>query len=212
MDSHGIFVKCARALAQAGFAALRFDFYGSGESDGDFREMSLLGEIADGRAAVAFLRTQKEINPMRVGLVGLSLGGAIASALAVSVRAKAVVLWSGVAHTGRLRDMVKKSAKQIPGVPGALEYEAREISPRLVEEVLKVEPIRHLARFEGPTLIIHPEADEVIPVSHARDFFQAAGAQAKELAIIPGADHVYTSVPAEQEVISRTVRWFGFHL
>ena len=60
MESHWIFVKCSRALAQAGIASLRFDFYGSGESAGDFREVTLRGEIADGRAAVAFLRRQKE--------------------------------------------------------------------------------------------------------------------------------------------------------
>ena len=212
MESHWMFVKCSRALGQAGIASLRFDFYGSGESDGEFREMTLRGEIADGRAAVAFLRAQTGLDPERVGLLGLSLGGAVAAALAPSVQAKVVVLWSAVAHTARLRELVKKSAKKIPGKPGALEFDAREINPRLVEDVLKVEPIRHLARFKGPTLIVHPQNDEAIPVSHARDFFQAAGAATKDLAIIAGADHVYTSIPWEQEVIVRTVQWFGRHL
>lgn len=212
MESHWMFVKCSRALAQAGLASLRFDFYGSGESDGEFREMSLRGEIADGRAAIAFLRKQAGIDPIRVGLLGLSLGGAVAAALASSVGAKAVVLWSAVAHTARLRDLVKQGGKKIAGKAGAMEFDAREISPRLIEDVLKVEPIRHLARFKGPTLIIHPEMDEAVPISHAHDFLQAAGADAKELAIITGADHVYTSILWEQEVIVRTVQWFGHHL
>ena len=211
-ESHWMFVKCSRALALAGIASLRFDFYGSGESAGEFREMSLTGEIADGRAAVAFLRGQTAIDPQRVGLLGLSLGGLIAATLAPSLKAKAVVLWSAVAHTARLREVVKKSATRIPGKPGALQFDAREISPRLVEDVLKFEPIRHLARFKEPTLIIHPENDVVIPVSHARDFFWAAGAEAKELAIIPGADHVYSSIAWEQDVILRTVHWFGRYL
>jgi dienelactone hydrolase len=75
MESHWIFVKCARALAQAGIASLRFDFYGSGESDGDFREVTLRGEISDARVAVEFFRRQKGIDPQRVGLLGISLGG-----------------------------------------------------------------------------------------------------------------------------------------
>lgn len=212
MESHWIFVKCSRALMQAGIASLRFDFYGSGESDGEFREMSLRGEIADGRAAVAFLREQPEINLSRVGLLGLSLGGTVAAALAPSVQANVLVLWSAVAHTARLRDLMKQSAKRIAGKASASEYDARELSPRLIEDVLKVEPIRHVARFKGPTLIIHPEKDEAVPLSHAHDFIQAAGAEAKEIAIIPGADHVYTSVPWEHEVIARTVQWFGRHL
>jgi uncharacterized protein len=212
MESHWMFVKCSRALAQAGFASLRFDFCGSGESDGEFRDVTLRGEIADGRATVAFLRKQAGIDPERVGLLGLSLGGAVAAALAPHVQAKVVVLWSALAHTARLRDLVKQLAKKIPGKPGALEFDAREISPRFIADVLKVEPVRHLARFKGPTLIVHPEKDEAIPVSHAHDFYQAAGADAKELAIIAGADHVYTSILWEQEVIVRTVKWFGRHL
>jgi dipeptidyl aminopeptidase/acylaminoacyl peptidase len=133
----------------------------------------------------------------------------VAATVSPSVRAKALVLWSAVAHPARLRDLIEKSATRIPGKPGAMEVEAREFSARLIEDVLKVEPVRYLARYKGPTLIIHPEKDETIPVSHAHDFFQAAGADAKELVIISGSDHVYTSVPWEQEVITRTVQWFG---
>jgi hypothetical protein len=209
---HWMFVKCSRALAQAGIASLRFDFYASGESDGESRQMTLRGEISDGRATVAFLRGQVGIDPKRVGLLGLSLGGAVAASLAQTVEAKALVLWSALAHTSRLCELVKKAAKKVPTRPGALEFDGRELNTRLFEDLLKVEPIRHLARYKSPTLIIHPEKDEVVPVSHARDFFQAAGAETKELVIIAGADHAFTSVTWEQEVFARTVPWLLRHL
>src|SRR6266568_7542966 len=97
MESHWIFVKCARALAKAGIASLRFDFYGSGESEGEFRDASLLGEIADARAAVNFFRWQG-IDAERLGMLGLSLGGVIAAILAPDCDARALVLWSAPAR------------------------------------------------------------------------------------------------------------------
>lgn len=211
MESHWIFVKCARALEKAGIASLRFDFYGSGESEGDFREVTLRGEVADARSAVKFLRRQKGIDPDRIGLLGISLGGAIASVLAPRVRARALVLWSALAHTAYLRALAAKSVKPIPG-SGAVEYAAHEISPLFMDDASKVEPVKSLARFQRPTLIIQPEKDESVPLSHAQDFYQAGGAAIKELVVVPGADHVFTSVPWEREVIARTVEWFGAHL
>src|SRR3974390_1954250 len=103
MESHWIFIKCARALAEAGTASLRFDFFGSGESEGEFREASLETELADARAAVAFLGKQKGIDHKRLGLCGLSLGGTVAACTAPAARARALVLWSAVAHPSLLQ-------------------------------------------------------------------------------------------------------------
>src|ERR1035441_8703110 len=86
MESHWMFVKCSRALAQAGGESLGFDFFGSGGASGGVCQMTLRREIADGRAAVAFLRKQKSIDPKRVGLLGLSLGGAVAATLAPGIK------------------------------------------------------------------------------------------------------------------------------
>src|SRR6516165_8124503 len=82
MESHWIFVKCSRALAFHGIASLRFDFYGSGESDGQFDEVTLQGEVSDAEAAVEFFRKQKGVDGRRLGLCGLSLGGAVAACVA----------------------------------------------------------------------------------------------------------------------------------
>jgi uncharacterized protein len=212
MESHWIFVKCARVLAQAGITSLRFDFYGSGESDGDFREVTLRSEISDARAAVEFFRKQRGIDPKRVGLLGISLGGLIAAVLSRAEHARAIVLWSALAHTERLRTLAATSVKPVPGSQGAVEYDAREVSPHFLDDALKSDPLDSIARFKGPTLIIHPEKDESVPVFHAEDYYRAAAAVKKELVIIPGADHVFTSVVWERQVIGRTAEWFHEHL
>jgi dipeptidyl aminopeptidase/acylaminoacyl peptidase len=212
MESHWIFVKCARALAQAGIASLRFDFFGSGESDGGFREVTLQGEISDARAAVRFLRRQKQIDPRRLGLLGLSLGGAIAACVAHESRAQALVLWAALAHASQLRMLAETNTQPVPGGDGVREYAAQEISPRFLDNLDKVDPLKSMARFKGPTLILHPGKDEILSLKHPEDFFQAAASSVKEKVIIPGADHTFTSVAWEHEVIKRTVEWFRRHL
>jgi uncharacterized protein len=76
----------------------------------------------------------------------------------------------------------------------------------------KVDPLRSIAHFTKPVLIIHPEKDSYLPLSHPEDFLRAAGAAIKEKVIIPGADHTFTSVAWERQVIELTVRWLVQHL
>ncbi|HEV2352077.1 MAG TPA: alpha/beta fold hydrolase [Terriglobia bacterium] len=212
MESHWIFVKCARALARAGIASLRFDFFGSGESDGEFRQVTLQGEISDALAAIHYFRWQRGIDRNRLGLIGLSLGGAIAATVAVEVEAKALVLWAALAHPQQLRALAEKTTTLIPGGKGLRDYSGHAVSPAFLENIEKVDPLKSIARFKHPTLIIHPEKDEYLPLSHPRDFFNAAGSDIKEEVIIPGADHTFTSVEWEREVIGRTVKWLRKYL
>jgi dipeptidyl aminopeptidase/acylaminoacyl peptidase len=212
MESHWLFVKCSRALAQAGIASLRFDFYGSGESEREFREVTLRGEISDARAAIEYFRKQKGIDAARVGLVGLSLGGAIAAMVAPQARAQAAVLWAALAHPSHLRALAESSSTPIAGTGGSREFGSQHVSPRFLDNVDKIDPLKSIARFKRPTLIIHPEKDGYLPLSHPEDFFQAAGSPTKEKVIIPGADHTFTSLAWEREVIGRTVEWFQKYL
>ncbi len=207
MESHWIFVKCARSLAQQGIASLRFDFYGSGESEGEFREVTLQGEVADARSAVEFFRRQRGIDPQRFGLCGLSMGGAVAACVAAPLQVQALVLWAALAHTSHLLELAQRTTP-VAGGDGAREYNAHRISPRFLDRIEKIQPLESIARFKGPTLIIHPENDAYLSLAHPEDYYQAAGADDKEKVIIVAADHTFSSIEWENDVIGRTGAWF----
>ncbi len=67
-----------RGLLEAGFAVFSFDFRNHGESDSDPRYQSIhwlsQHELTDARAAIDFLRTQPELSPLPLGLLGMSRG------------------------------------------------------------------------------------------------------------------------------------------
>jgi hypothetical protein len=65
-------------LAGLGYAALRFDFRGCGESEGERGRVICKEQVKDTRNALSFLATRLEIDSKRIGVVGQSFGAAVA--------------------------------------------------------------------------------------------------------------------------------------
>ncbi|HEY9721860.1 MAG TPA: alpha/beta fold hydrolase [Oscillatoriaceae cyanobacterium] len=75
---HKPFKLWADVLTRRGFAVLRVDDRGAGESSGDFARATTADLARDVAAGIAFLETRPEIDPTRIGLMGHSEGGLIA--------------------------------------------------------------------------------------------------------------------------------------
>lgn len=99
--------EIARRLANLGYVAMTFDYRFLGESGGEPRRQILpMRQIEDIRNAVTFLQNQLEVHPDRIGLLGVSLGGAnVSYAAGVEERVKATVSVCGIGDCGRwIRD------------------------------------------------------------------------------------------------------------
>jgi putative phosphoribosyl transferase len=86
----------AEGLVDKGFCCFLFDFSGHGESEGGISDVSIEQFVMDINASLNYLDTRKEIDPMRIGICGSSLGGTTA-------------LVKGAAD-GRIRAMALRSA------------------------------------------------------------------------------------------------------
>lgn len=80
---HKPFLVLADHLTKNGFAVLRFDDRGVGESEGDFRAATTEDFAKDVLAAAEYLKTREEIDHNKIGLMGHSEGGVIAPMAAV---------------------------------------------------------------------------------------------------------------------------------
>lgn len=197
-EAHRLFVAAARDFARHGLAALRFDFRGSGDSAGEFRQMTVSGEIADAGAALGYLMGRPEVDPQRVGVLGLSLGGCVAASLAGrDPRVKSLVLWAALGHPGRLQERLAEAF----GDSEVLDYEGWGLGRGFLDDLVNIHPLDDARRYRGPSLIVHGENDASVPVSDAHDFREALGAGSR-LHLIAGADHVFSSLPWQAEAIS----------
>jgi dienelactone hydrolase len=140
----------ARMLSRHGYGVLLFDRRGEGESEGDPNTFGWAGE-QDLRGAVAFLQSRPDVDPHRIGGIGLSVGGEMMlEAAAESDGLRAVVsegagirsIREGVAirDTRKRLETLLVHAVVTPGValfsntmpPPSLEDLAGRISPRPV--------------------------------------------------------------------------------
>lgn len=79
---HKPFLVLADYLTKNGIAVLRFDDRGTAKSTGDFKNSTTFDFTGDVEHALKYLKTRKEINPNKIGLIGHSEGGIIASIIA----------------------------------------------------------------------------------------------------------------------------------
>jgi dipeptidyl aminopeptidase/acylaminoacyl peptidase len=191
-----------RILSGAGFGVLAFDLPGQGASTGQSRwgapERQSIGAAAD------WLLTQPDVDPARIGAMGISMGGYIlVQAAANDSRIRAVVLSAAPADVteqtryasnrwGRLSEIPAQWALQASGMP--------------VHEMLPLEVIRTIA--PRAVFILGGTLDNIVPEYMARQLYQAAG-DPKELWMVSGARHVDFSRVVPEEYRRRLIDFFG---
>lgn len=96
----GVFAKTADDLAQAGFASLRIDFLGSGDSTANmtYAQSTFETQVADALASIRYLQSSDQVQGGEIHIIGWSQGGLVATAAAGrSNAADVVALWAAAA-------------------------------------------------------------------------------------------------------------------
>lgn len=95
------FPQIATYLTLHGFASFRFDKRGVGASEGDYWTAGFDDRLTDATAALSWLRSQGDVDPDRVFVLGHSEGALIATRLAgVPAPMAGAILLAGTAHSG----------------------------------------------------------------------------------------------------------------
>lgn len=180
----------ARALAEAGFGVLRFDFTGLGGSGGDFANTNFSSNVDDLVAAADWLRANK--GPPAL-LVGHSLGGAAVLAAAHRIADARAVVTIGApfdpSHvTRQFADSLQEVAEQGQATVtlGGRPFTIRREFLHDVSSQAQGERIRQLRR---PLLVMHAPQDSVVEIDDARAIYQAA-VHPKSFISLDGADHL----------------------
>jgi fermentation-respiration switch protein FrsA (DUF1100 family) len=137
-----------------GYATLIFDYRGYGNSTGSPSEE---GTYRDATAAWRWLTQTRGIGPGDIVYAGESLGGAVASWLAVRHPPRALVLMSTFTSAPDL------GAQVYPFIP-----------VRLISR-FRYDNMSHVRQINVPMLVAHSRDDDIVPFAHGRQIFEAAG-------------------------------------
>jgi len=92
-----------RQFESWGYVALRFDYRGCGESEGERGRVIAMEEVADARHAVTYLASRPDVAADRIALCGSSLGAGVAVyAAGIDPRVAAVILENGLGNGERI--------------------------------------------------------------------------------------------------------------
>jgi fermentation-respiration switch protein FrsA (DUF1100 family) len=201
----------ADVLHQAGYSVFLFDLYGQGDSDGDGVTLGFQ-EQRDLLAAVDYLKGRNDVDSSNIGVLGVSMGAAVAiMGAAQSPDIKAVVADSPFESANRA---IEEGFTRVIGLPA---FPFAPITLQIIQWRLGISPNQVVPREQvaaispRPLLLIHGLADTEVSPLNSEILFAAAG-QPKELWLIPGVDHASGIKEHREEYTKRIVDFFGRYL
>lgn len=196
--------RLAKGLAGAGYAVLRFDLTGLGDSKGGFAEKTLTRDIGDVAQAAAALAARGV--PPRA-LVGHSFGAAAALLAAPHIaELQAVATLGAPSSTERLRRLSAGRERELDAA-GRIEVEIEgrvfPITQAFLDDLDGSDLTAQVAELGLPLLVVHALGDEVVEIAEGERLF-AAARQPKSFVPLLRADHL-CSDRAEAAVLAAAV-------
>jgi uncharacterized protein len=204
-----------RLLLAQGIATLRFDFFGQGDSDGPFAKLRVSIAVAQAQAA---LRQAVALGYRRLGLMGSSFGGLVATLVAAEdASLKALGLKCPVPD---FPDMLRHEFGEtgirqwqqngtIPDVTGGTRPVPLEFA--FYEDCLKHDGYKAAARISAPVLIVQGDRDEYVGRLQADKLMDALRGT-KQLEVLTGADHSFSKADDFRTMTTLLTDWFVKHL
>jgi len=166
-------------LPARGFNLLTLDYRGFGRSQGT---PSLDGVVDDAAAALAYLRTRRDVDATRLIVVGQSLGGA--TAMRLLARDSAGVRLAVIDSAFASYRQIAREAASTAGFLAPLAPYVMKAFPGPDKD-----PITALRSVHVPLIFVHGTRDAVIAHDHSAQLHAAANAP-KELWTVEDAEHV----------------------
>lgn len=211
---HRAYVTLAQEFSKKGFISLRFDYRGSGDSEGEFKDVTLEGEVSDTLKAIDLLSKDEQVDPKRICLFGRSLGSVIAiQAAARHQSIKSIALWAPIYSTIFWKELWNASQNN----------SLTEVQAKAMERLHKIPNKTFLSQFFNvdigkelellasiPLLLIHGEKDPIVAIQQSEMYHKARQdvEGATSFIRLPNTEHDFSHQVEQKMAMEKTCDWF----
>ncbi|MEK3888009.1 alpha/beta hydrolase family protein [Bacillus sp. FSL K6-3431] len=210
LEPHRLFLKISRELETKGIASFRFDFLGSGESDGDFEDMTVTRELNEAESIFKYVKSHPQIDENKIIILGLSMGGLVASLLAGKLdnEIKRLIL---MAPAGTMGKTLEPSIHSVPFIAShnAYDYGGNLVGKAFLEDVKTIDVWQQAAKYKGKVLLIHGTEDPTVSFNVSKLYIEQCYGKQARLHPIEGGDHTFSSFHWENSVIEAILEFVG---
>ena len=208
--------RLAELLPAKGVSIFSFDWYGMGESEGEFADVTV-GRCCDQLGQVfAFLNGK---GYSRIGLIGSSYGGLIS--LLVAPQFPNLVALGLKCPVPDFPEMLRlefgetamthwKDSGEIPNVTG-IDNNPIALRYAFYEDCLQYDAFKAASLIKAPTLIVHGDQDELVPL-HQIQRLERSLTGNKELCLLEGANHHFARPEDFRKMTNMLADWMIDHL
>lgn len=156
-DKEGSYeMRCERAVEE-GWNAVRFDFRGNGDSDGDFIEQCLSSKIEDLESVIKFFE------PEKFALFGSSFGGRVILESESRIDPVALICRAPVTYN----KIMEKYRSVVEEKGNFTHHEGATIDSRFYEDFDSYSFDRTVQEIGTPAIIFHGQADSTVHIENS---------------------------------------------
>ncbi len=204
-----------RLLNSHGIATFCFDFFGQGDSQGPFEDLTTSLAVEQATAALDLMRAK---GFSRIGLIGSSFGGLVAILTAaqhrdiacLALKCPVVDFAEELRITFGLEELARwQATNTIPNMMGG--SDRVRLRYGFYEDCLQQIAYEPAKQITVPTLIVQGEQDECVPLHQSRRLHDSLGG-VKRLDLLPDADHQFTRREDFHQMTTSISDWLVSHL
>lgn len=187
----------SRVLEYNSFGCVRFDFYGCGESDGEFEEMTFTGLIEDAIDMYNYIVDSKLTTADRIILSGHSMGGYVASCVAPKLQPIGLIL---MCPGGGMWYGCKERADELK--EQSIEYadmEGLKFNINFNYDLYNYEPFSNALGYDKDVVIIRGTDDKLVDNRACEAYLNCYNSDKATYLQIEGGDHNFANIKAKKE-------------